>query len=251
MLFVFLVIFKKIVFLYLIKSPLSMIKIIYSIFILSFLTLVSCGSSTNTSYSNPHAEPHNQMHQDLINEENQKIIEDLSGNYSGKFPCSDCDYIDYSISLFEDGTFKLTYTYVGKSNAPIEKSGKYILTNRLLIQLNNSANGMNFLRKIPDGLLLLDKNGNEFSKDISQKYKLFPIVSNANSSIALKKKLLFKKWNSGINFYAFGNEPFWSLDIDIDNNIRVKNLDGLDFFAALDKPVKAMDADVTRYRTLA
>lgn len=224
------------------------IYLLPSLFI--FSVLFSCGTTTNTTYVNPHAEPHIQMHQELRDEENQKVIQDISGKYSGFIPCSDCEHISYVIELHNDLTYNLLYTYVGKSETNIEKSGKFILSNRLTIQLDNAANGMNLLKKIPEGLLLLDKNGNEFSGEQAEQYKLLSVKINTEKYKSLKQQFLVKKWNSSIGFYAFGNEPSWSLDINFDKSMHLKNLDGLNFYAAVEKPEKVMDANITRYRTI-
>ena len=63
-------------------------------------------------------------------------------------------------------------------------------------------------------------------------------------------KFLQKKAGQGIDFYALGNEPFWSLDMDLDKDFQFKNLDGLSIIVPAIEGVKAMDADVTRYRSV-
>lgn len=55
------------------------------------------------------------------------------------------------------------------------------------------------------------------------------------------------KYESGIDFIASGNEPFWSLEIDFDKSIHFKSLNGIDIMIPAGKGEKAMDADVTRY----
>jgi len=35
-----------------------------------------------------------------------------------------------------------------------------------------------------------------------------------------------QKWRNDIDFYAMGNEPFWSLDINTENEIRFTNMEG-------------------------
>jgi len=193
-----------------------------------FLVLFSCGTSTNTTYVNPHAAPHIQMHQEFKDEENQKIIQEISGKYSGSIPCSDCEHINYVIELRKDLTYNLWYSYVGKSEIIIEKSGKFILSNRLTIQLDNAANGMNLLKKTQKGLLLLDKNGNEFSGELEEQYNLHLVKLNTENYKFLKQQFLTKKWNNSIGFYAFGNEPSWSLDINFDKSMHLKNLEFTD-----------------------
>ena len=63
-------------------------------------------------------------------------------------------------------------------------------------------------------------------------------------------KFIQKKAEQGIDFYALGNEPFWSLNMDFDKDFQFTNLDGLSIIVPAIEGVKAMDADITRYRSI-
>jgi len=52
---------------------------------------------------------------------------------------------------------------------------------------------------------------------------------------------------SGVNFYARGHEPSWSLDMDFESNFHFKILNGEEIFVPAVKGDKAMDANVTRF----
>ena len=228
----------------------------YLFFVLISLgTLISCSSSQQTTTVNPHIAVHQQAHEEFKNEENQKTINieylnEISGTYLGMLPCADCEKIIYRIQLNDDLTFHSKKTYQGRSDVPIEKKGTYSINNRFIIQLDNGG-GMNLFKKESKGLLMLDKNGNEITGDLADKYYLLPIVKEVNNNINVRlQKIIQKKYQEGIDFYAFGNEPFWSLDMDLEKVIRFKNLDGLEFNAPAIEPVKAMDADITRYRSV-
>ncbi len=226
------------------------------IFLISLSAFFSCGSSSTSTNVNPQAEPHNQMHQEFINEQNQnkmneKYLNEISGTYLGMLPCADCEKIIYRLQLNNDKTYQSKITYQGKSDKPIIKKGTYTLSNRLLIQLDDRSGSMNYFKKQSKGLLLLDKNANEITGDLADLYFLLPIVkSTENNNQNSYLRILQKKHQEGIDFYAFGNEPFWSLDMDFEKGFRFKNLDGLDFSAPAVEPVKAMDADVSRYRAV-
>lgn len=56
-----------------------------------------------------------------------------------------------------------------------------------------------------------------------------------------------QRFERGIDFAATGNEPFWSLDIDLDGTMHFKVLDGPEINAPTPEGVKALDAEVTRY----
>ncbi len=221
------------------------------------LLFLSCGSyPTQTTSVNPHTEPHAEMHNDYIKEENQEIMnkqftQELAGTYLGMIPCADCEKIIYRLQLNSDNTYQSKITYQGKSEKPIIKKGVFTINDRLIIQLDKNAGGMNLFKRQSKGLLLLDKNGKVIEGDLADKYYLLPIVKSSENTKQYRfQQILQKKGQEGIDFYAFGNEPFWSLDMDFEKVIRFKNLDGLEFNAPAVAPVKAMDANVSRYRSV-
>ena len=60
--------------------------------------------------------------------------------------------------------------------------------------------------------------------------------------------LMQKKMAEGIDFYAVGNEPSWSVDIDFEKFMRFKSLTELpEMNTPPGKEDKAQDAEVTRY----
>ncbi len=71
-----------------------------------------------------------------------------------------------------------------------------------------------------------------------------------NNELKGLQNILIKKQQKGFDFYAVGNEPFWSLDMDFEKVIHFKNLDGIDFNAPAVEPDMAMDTNVTRYRSV-
>ncbi len=64
-------------------------------------------------------------------------------------------------------------------------------------------------------------------------------------------KLMLKKWKEGIDFYALGNEPFWSLDMDFEGVFHFNTLNGDDLKVPAVKSHLAMDAEVVRFRSVA
>ncbi len=230
-------------------------KITLSLFLISILIFYSCGTSTRTTHVNLHAQAHNQMHQDFMNEELQKeivkIVNNISGIYIGNLPCSDCEKIIYQLQLNEDLSYHTKVIYQGKSDVVIETSGTFSINNNLMIQLDQNAGSMNYFIQSGNGLLMMDKDGKEITGDLADKYILLPKIKDNNEPTQNRKQqIMHKKWNDGVDFYAFGNEPFWSLDMDFNEDIRFKNLDGIDFNAPAVEPISAMDAAVKRYRSV-
>ncbi len=216
----------------------------------------SCGSTSDTSTQvNPHAAPHIEMHKELIKEENQKvmnrkILKEISGTYLGMLPCNDCEKIIYRLQLNEDETYKAKITYQGKENTVLKK-GRFKISDRMVVELDDYLNGMNFFIPESKGLLLLDKNGNKFTGEKADQYYLLPIAGSAENNKNNRFMTILQKKNvKGIDFFAFGNEPSWSLDMDFEKMIHFKDLDGIDFTAPAVEGIKAMDANDVRYRSV-
>jgi len=90
----------------------------------------------------------------------------------------------------------------------------------------------------------------EFKQEQAQKELEKQNKEIMEPSNAQKQKFLIAKNQKGIDFYAAGNEPFWSLDMDFEKGFHFNNLDGLEFNVPVVKPDKAMDANVIRYRSV-
>ena len=60
---------------------------------------------------------------------------------------------------------------------------------------------------------------------------------------------LFEKWERGIDFYATGNEPFWSLEMDLEKQSSFKTMNNT-YNAPAVSPVNIVDTNITRYRSI-
>jgi len=150
------------------------------IILASLITLnLSCGSSSSSTGSNvnPHAQKHQQAHQEFAMQQAQKTLADdfiagVVGNYMGNIPCADCEGIQYQLKLNENLSYSLKLMYRGKSEEIIEYEGFYSLTDTFMILLDEKAGTMNYLKKVDNGLLLLDKNGSEIQGELATAYIL-------------------------------------------------------------------------------
>jgi heat shock protein HslJ len=70
---------------------------------------------------------------------------------------------------------------------------------------------------------------------------------NTNHQISQNEMSEKDSTQNQMDFKATGNEPFWLLEIDFDNSMHFKTLNGIDITTNISKGEKAMDADVTRY----
>jgi len=99
-------------------------------------------------------------------------------------------------------------------------------------------------------LWIIASNKETIPHEITSRYLLPDVINDHNNSENEKfARLMQQKRKAGIDFYAFGNEQSWTLDMDMNKSIHFK-ASGIDVsFPAVDGE-KAMDADLTRYRSL-
>jgi len=177
-----------------------------------------------------------------------ETLEGLTGKYQGYLPCADCPGIEYALALNEDGTYSESLFYTDRSKRAIVNSGTFTVEGEVVI-LNKRDRGMKYFARHPQGLMMLDNNRNVVAGDLSERYIL---SRKAQYGAAMQNtdtlKLMQKKMAEGIDFYAVGNEPSWSVDIDFDKFMRFKSLTELpEMHTPPGKEDRAQDADVTRY----
>lgn len=143
----------------------------------------------------------------------------LTGVYQGYLPCADCPGISTFLLLNEDMTYRLEETYNKGNDSLFLTRGKWKTENGKVILLDSEQIRNSYL---PDGnnLVQLDYQGDRISGNLGDKYVLSrqPRADNKH----LKDKI-----DAGIDFFANGNEPFWSLDLD-KGKFLVVNRPGLD-----------------------
>lgn len=152
----------------------------YFVLVSCITLLLSCGSSssgTSGSYVNPHAQKHQQAHQEFaLQNVQQELTKDfiagIEGNYIGNIPCADCEGIQYQLKINKNLSYTLQLMYKGKSEEISKIDGFYSLADNFMIVLDEKAGAMNYLIKKDAGLLLLDKNGREIEGDLANTYFL-------------------------------------------------------------------------------
>jgi uncharacterized membrane protein/heat shock protein HslJ len=174
-------------------------------------------------------------------------IADVAGVYVGQLPCADCEKMDYRIELTPDGGYTERIYYIGKSKEPHETIGKFTITAENKIDLGKYNPGMNYLGITETGLLMLDIDGNVISGPLASKYVLSPFAEQTSmqSDIPINTRM----WNTGVEFYASGNEPNWSLTLDLEKEIVFKVGDET-IVVPPSAPEMAQDADILRFRSV-
>ena len=127
-----------------------------SVVVLSFVFTWACINNQKTSDVKERS--------DNIDLQSGNVI----GEYLGSLPCVDCEAINTLLEVRRDNSYKLTYTYEGKSDDTFVKQGFWkINKNRLELR------GVDYKYKISDDKLFqLDLSGNEITGDLAEKYQL-------------------------------------------------------------------------------
>jgi heat shock protein HslJ/uncharacterized membrane protein len=180
---------------------------------------------------------------------NSQTPDGLAGKYGGYLPCADCPGIEYTLTLYREGTYSESLFYTDRSAKAIVRSGAFTVDGEMVILEKHDA-GMKFFARHPQGLLMLDTNRKIITGDLSAQYILFRKAQYRGTMLNTHTLMrMQEKMNEGIDFYAAGSEPSWSLDIDFDKYMRFQSLTEL---SELNTPpgreAKAQDADVTSYR---
>ena len=112
---------------------------------------------------------------DFTDENNSKKSLKWFGTYEGTLPCADCIGMETKLVLNQDKTYSLTTVYHGKSDKVFNHKGSFQWNDegnsiKLIIDGKPSLNHQYGI--IENGLLKLDRQGNEVSGSLKDKYKL-------------------------------------------------------------------------------
>ncbi len=197
------------------------------------LFAIGCGTSTVVTPSSTESSP---------------VVESITGAYLGMLPCADCEKISYRLQLNPDSSYASRMIYIGKSERAFDESGKFTLRQDGIVALAKKDEGMQYFKKHPQGLLMLDSQGQEITGTLAGNYILTPVPGDNETPVeGQSQDFLYKLWVQGIDFYARGNEPFWNLDMDFDKQFKFTALNDLNLNTPATKSVQAQDARITRY----
>lgn len=141
-----------------------------------------------------------------------------TGTYYGTLPCADCPGIEYELQLNEDGTYRKQMVYQERSVKPYVTTGKYKLTKKGVLKLqdaNKSAEESMYAIE-GESLRMLNRDGDIPEAPLADHYVLSPNKPTKESTH--QSPML----NPRIDFKATGNEPFWAVFIDFDNDKRIQ-----------------------------
>lgn len=152
---------------------------------------------------------------------NAEVARAAVGSWVGTIPCADCPGIAYTLDLNPDSTYRERMVYQGRSATPFVQSGTWGVGNGR-VQLKKQGPGNNQFALDGDALVMLDGDGNRIESALADAYRLRrknPDEPEDNPS------LWREKYERGVDFAAIGNEPFWSLEIDLEKMLEFRLLD--------------------------
>ena len=127
--------------------------------------LDGCASKTTTSSTSSSAQ--------ATTADNSRTSVDWPGTYTGVVPCDDCEGIETSITLYEDGTYLLKTMALGKDDKAAKRSGSFIWDESGgKIQLQGTGDEIHRYLVGENVLYQLDAQGNRIMGEQAAKYAL-------------------------------------------------------------------------------
>ena len=178
-----------------------------------------------------------------------------NGIWLGMLPCADCEGIDYQINLKNDYTFKQKSVYKGKSEEIIIDEGRWGFVSDSVIAVSGNEDYKMFLIQ-KNHLVMLDQDGNKIESSFEERYHLskddgtvkeiLP-VKPVEEVVEMNLNYYQEKFLSGIDFIARGNEPNWTLEIDLEKSMSFAAMYDIKVKTPAVEGIKAQDSDVTLY----
>ncbi|WP_179223002.1 copper resistance protein NlpE N-terminal domain-containing protein [Pontibacter ummariensis] len=169
------------------------------------------------------------------------------GVWHGIIPCVDCPGIVYDLTLNEDNTFEETRVYQAREEEPLTRTGSWRVADGVLELDYPDAERARFDLSTAGELRMLDPSGTPVEAPLANTYRL----RRETDIVGGNADLLNEQRRTGVDFAATGNEPGWSLAIDLEDNIYFKTLpsESTAIEAPVPDPVKSGNS--TTYRTQA
>lgn len=153
-----------------------------------------------------------QLNQESVQSE---IPEELPVTYTGFLPCADCPGIEYYLLLEEDRFTELSW-YRDRSETPFEETGTWNLKSDTLKIFDENDELLKTFLYEKDRLTLLDQNQERVTGDIAEMYR----IERNQEETSIRNRHNQLRDEEGVDFIASGNEPFWSVRIDLDGSIQ-------------------------------
>lgn len=135
-------------------------------------------------------------------------------------PCADCEGIAYRIEFRANNEFEATSMYVGESSKKFRETGRWSVNQDSVITLKQDEKVIRRLLIEDRGLLLLYNDENKPEGPLAGMRLLQKIDAD------MQRDQWDEELEQGIDFRATGNEPFWLMNIDFEEMIMFKTMNG-------------------------
>lgn len=157
-------------------------------------------------------------------QEQAVIQQQVLGTYEGTLPCADCEGIEFQLILRGDAHYESSSVYLGKNEIPLVDSGTWNIADDSIVVLDqHTDNQQNYTVEANGNLRMLDQEKHIITGPLADHYILRPTQpEDTLPAISTYRN----KRRSGVDFIAMGNEPGWTLDVDFDNIMYFKSING-------------------------
>ncbi|HEX9251864.1 MAG TPA: copper resistance protein NlpE N-terminal domain-containing protein [Ignavibacteriaceae bacterium] len=178
-----------------------------------------------------------------------------NGIWLGMLPCADCEGIDYQLNLKNDYTFKQKSVYKGKSENIFINEGTWGFVSDSVIAVSGNEDYKMFII-LGNDLVMLDKDGNRIESNFEERYHLSKDDGSVKETkevkpvphvVEMNLSYYQEKFLNGIDFFARGNEPNWTLEIDLEKSMAFATMYDIKLNTPAVEGIKAQEADVTLY----
>jgi len=141
----------------------------------------------------------------------EQFPEELPITYSGVIPCASCPGIDYNLMMYED-RFKEISWYQDRGTEPVVHEGDWrIHGDTLFIHKRDDELRKSFLIE-DQSLRMLSRAGDQVPGEPEENYTL--TINPEERSIRANHR---ERKEKGVDIISSGNEPFWNVQIDLEN----------------------------------
>jgi len=140
-------------------------------------------------------------------------IEELPVSYSGTIPSAGPG-IEYYLHLENDNQFKEVKWYLDRDTSPFKEIGRWALQGDTLTLFDEEHNLLKSFLYSDERLTMLDTHGNKITGDLQDYY----ILEKSQEETSIRQRHYQLK-EEGITFVSNGNEPFWAVHINEEEEI--------------------------------
>ncbi|EGR2795111.1 hypothetical protein BOO29_01405 [Vibrio navarrensis] len=133
--------------------------------------LLGCQSSENLS-ADVQATKSEPVMSVADSEHNARNSLDWNGTYQGTLPCADCEGIEVSLTLNQDGTYQLIRNYLGEVSGQFTSQDRFHWDERGSVVILSGEDAPNQFFVGENVLFMLDRQGQRITGQLADLYRL-------------------------------------------------------------------------------